>query len=121
VETTTNELAVALPVAPGPGVMVPDAALTGVSGRLMMSVGRCSDLVAVPLNEEETGESGNWMMSVILALEAFAVAFAFDEEVEDVEEEALVEDSEVSDDDVGVDSDEVDEDVGEASPPVSVG
>jgi len=114
VETTTNELAVAVPVALGPGVMVPDAELTGVSGSLMMSVGRCSDLVLVPLNEEETGELGNSMMSVILALEA---------EVVDEAEVVPVADSEADDDvaddaSVEVASDEPDDAVGEASPSV---
>jgi len=69
VETTINELAVALPDELGGGVMVVLAAepvLVGTSGRLMISVGRGGawELAPVSFNEEEAGELGKSMMSV---------------------------------------------------------
>jgi len=69
VDTTINELAVALPDELGGGVMVELAAvpvLVGTSGRLMMSVGRWGawELAPASLNEEEAGELGKSMISV---------------------------------------------------------
>jgi len=103
VETTMNELAVPVALAADVIVELAESVFVGLSGSLMMSVGRWGALALAPasLNEEEAGESGSSMMSVILAVGAADVEEASAEEVAvDASVEVLLDES--SEDDVGV-------------------